>query len=258
MLSRQLSHAAKYLLRLSGYEVRRLPRNRSQLDNVLPDQPQWVNDIITRVQPFTMTSPERIAALCNAVEYITQSNIPGDIVECGIWRGGSVMAAILTLLRLKSIERTFYLFDTFEGMPPPQDIDRPARSLHSAAELMATANKDDLVWAYSPLEEVRRNIRDLGYPSHRIVFVKGRVEDTLPRDAPTEIALLRLDTDWYASTRHELTYLYPNLAPRGVLIVDDYGHWEGARQATDEFISTNKLSILLTRIDYTGRMAIKV
>ena len=169
------------------------------------------------------------------------------------------MAAILTLLHLKSIERTFYyLFDTFEGMPPPQKYRWPARSVRSAAELMANASKDDLVWAYSPLEEGRRNIRDLGYPSDRIAFVKGRVEDTLPRDAPRETALLRLDTDWYALTRHELTYLYPNLAPRGVLILDDYGHWEGARQAIDEFISTNKLSILLTRIDYTGRLAIKV
>jgi hypothetical protein len=168
------------------------------------------------------------------------------------------MAAILALLRHGSIERTIYLFDTFEGMPPPEDIDRTIRSGYSAAEWMAKADKTEMIWAYSPLEEVRKNISDLGYPSERIVFVKGRVEETLPKNAPTKIALLRLDTDWYKSTRHELICLYPLLTSRGVLIIDDYGGWEGARTATDEYISDNNISILLNRIDRPGRIAIKV
>jgi len=74
---------------------------------------------------------------------------------------------------------------------------------------------------------------------------------------PGKIALLRLDTDWYESTAHELKHLYPLLVPGGVIIIDDYGHWEGARKAVDEYITAEKLPLLLNRIDYTGRIGIK-
>jgi len=107
------------------------------------------------------------------------------------------------------------------------------------------------------LEEVRHNLSNVGYPDDRIKLVKGLVEATLPNKAPSKIALLRLDTDWYESTRHELIHLYPRLAQRGVLIIDDYGHWEGAQKAVDEYIRDNNLPVLLNRIDYTGRIAIK-
>jgi O-methyltransferase len=86
----------------------------------------------------------------------------------------------------------------------------------------------------------------------------GKVEDTFPKDTPDKIAILRLDTDWYESTRHELIHLYPKLSIGGVLIIDDYGHWEGARKAVDEYINDNTLRILLNRIDYTGRIAVKM
>jgi O-methyltransferase len=96
-----------------------------------------------------------------------------------------------------------------------------------------------------------------GYDMGRIHFVKGKVEDTIPNGAPSRIAILRLDTDWYESTRHELENLYPRLSPRGVLIIDDYGHWAGCRQAVDEYIHSNKIKLLLNRVDYTGRVAVK-
>jgi hypothetical protein len=83
------------------------------------------------------------------------------------------------------------------------------------------------------------------------------VEKTLPSHAPAQIALLRLDTDWYASTRWELEHLFPRLSRNGVLIIDDYGHFKGARQAVDEHINLHKLPLLLNRIDYSGRIAIK-
>lgn len=257
MLWTAVKRAVKNALKLGGYEIRRVSTNF--VSTSLSDQPKWVNEIIAHVQPYTETSPERIASLCHAIEYITTCNISGDIVECGVWKGGSIMAAILALLRHGSNERTIYLFDTFEGMSPPEEIDRRLPDGRSAAELMANADKTKMIWAYSPLEEVRKNISGLGYPSERIIFVKGRVEETLPKYAPTnKIAVLRLDTDWYKSTRHELIHLYPLLTSRGVLIIDDYGSWEGARKATDEYISKNDISIFLNRIDETGRMAIKV
>jgi O-methyltransferase len=114
------------------------------------------------------------------------------------------------------------------------------------------------VWAYSPLDEVKQNLRDTGYQEDQVVFVKGKVEDTIPRDAPERISLLRLDTDWYESTYHELVHLYPRISVGGVLIIDDYGHWAGARQAMDQYIAENHAKLLLHRIDYTGRIAVKL
>jgi len=229
----------------------------------LADQPQWVNEIIARVRPYTMTSPERIASLCNAVEYVVRCNIPGDIVECGVWKGGSMMAAALTLLRCGEKQRKLRLFDTFEGMSAPTDKDQTrytgGQGMVSAADLLAHSDpsQSENVWARSPLDEVRHNLAGVSYPDHLIEFVKGRVEDTLPTPTVSQIAVLRLDTDWYESTRHELQHLYPHLMRRGVLIIDDYGHWEGARKAVDEYIAINGLPLLLNRIDYTGRIAIK-
>lgn len=109
----------------------------------------------------------------------------------------------------------------------------------------------------SPLDETKQNVFSAGYPKDKIHFIKGKVEDTIPENMPKQIALLRLDTDWYESTKHELTHLFLLLQPNGVLIIDDYGHWKGARKAVDEYIPDKNIRILLNRIDYTGRIAIK-
>jgi hypothetical protein len=108
------------------------------------------------------------------------------------------------------------------------------------------------------LDDVREAVLGVGYPEERIHFVEGPVEQTVPEHAPTEIALLRLDTDWYASTKHELIHLYPRLETGGVLIIDDYGYWQGARQATDEYIAENDVPLLLNRIDVGARIAVKL
>jgi len=113
------------------------------------------------------------------------------------------------------------------------------------------------MWAMAPLDRVRRNVLATGYPAERVHFIQGKVEDTLPANAPDRIALLRLDTDWYESTHHELTHLYPRLSPGGVLIIDDYGHWQGSRLAVDEFFAARAYTPLLGRMDYTGRMMVK-
>jgi O-methyltransferase len=216
------------------------------------DEPQWIHDIVDRVNPFTMTSHERIAALCNATEYIIRSDIPGSFVECGVWRGGSIMAAALTLLRLERADRELYLFDTFSGMTPPTDVDRRRIDGAAASDVLA-----DLFWTPASKEDVIQNLAGIGYPMSRVHLVEGRVEDTIPTSAPLEIALLRLDTDWYESTRHELIHLYPRLASRGVLIIDDYGCWDGSKLAFDEYLAEKQLPIFLNRIDEEGRLAIK-
>lgn len=222
-----------------------------------PDLPLDVVETVDAVRPYTMTSPERLHALVTAVEYVIRAGIPGDIVECGVWKGGSMMAVARTLLKRGRSDRTLCLFDTFDGMPPPADVDRDLHGRSASSLLAAEERETSFVWAVASLTEVRRNLESAGYPTERIRYVQGRVEDTLPAQAPDRIALLRLDTDWYSSTRHELVHLFPRLSPGGVLIVDDYGHWQGCRRAVDEFLEERRIPMLLCRIDYTGRIAVK-
>jgi O-methyltransferase len=212
-------------------------------------------DLCLRVAPYTMTPPPRIYALARAVEHVVAHEVPGEIVECGVWRGGSMMAVALTLLRLGVTDRDLYLFDTFEGMTEPgnQDV---KHSGERAAEVLAGKSRAHYR-AVAPLEQVREAVLGVGYPAAKIHFVQGPVEKTLPENAPDRIALLRLDTDWYSSTKHELVHLYPLLARGGVLIVDDYGYWRGVRQAVDEYVAENDLPLLLNRIDNSVRIAVK-
>ena len=216
-----------------------------------PDYEAQEIAIIRAVAPYTMTSTARVHALIRAVRYIVSNDIPGDMVECGVWKGGSVMAMALTLLGLHNRQRNLYLFDTFAGMTPPgrEDVDylgRPAREVLGEVQCMASQ------------EEVEAAVFATGYDSAKFHFVRGAMEETIPAQAPATVSLLRLDTDWYESTRHELEHFYPRLAPGGVIIVDDYGHWRGARLAVDEYIARNKVRLFLQRIDYTGRIGVKL
>lgn len=213
-----------------------------------PDFDDSTVEIIHRVTPFTMTSAQRIAAVVQAVRYVEARGIPGDFVECGVWRGGSSMAAALAF----STPRTLHLFDTFEGMSAPGDDDRRFDGAPAGA-LIGAAGDDDLIHCCAALDEVKGNLASTGYAGE-VRYIQGRVEETLPERAPERIAILRLDTDWYASTRHELEHLYPRLAPGGVLIIDDYGYWAGARKAVDEYFGGR---MLLNRIDRTGRICVK-
>jgi hypothetical protein len=185
-----------------------------------------------------------------AVEYLVRHRIPGDIVECGVWKGGSIMAAARTLLRLEET-RQLWLFDTFTGMSAPTAEDVSVCNVNAEEDYKAN-------YLRVGVDEVRSHVLSTGYPPEQIRFVEGKVEDTIPAQAPAQIALLRLDTDWYESTRHELVHLFPRLVRGGVLIIDDYGHWQGARKASDEYFAANNVGILLNRIDFSARIAIKL
>jgi O-methyltransferase len=213
-------------------------------------------EVCRHVRPYTMTTPPRLYALMRAVEYVVARGVPGAFVECGVWRGGSMMAVALTLLRSGETGRDLYLFDTFAGMTPPTAED-VKYSGESAADLLAVSPRDSDLWATASLDDVRQAVLGVGYPQERIHFVEGPVEETLPDNAPSEIALLRLDTDWYESTKHELVHLFPHLVRGGVLILDDYGYWQGTRRATDEYIAEHNLELLLNRIDAGARIAVK-
>jgi O-methyltransferase len=220
-------------------------------------------EIIARARPFTMTSDERLQALIDAVRYCERRAVPGAFAECGVWRGGSVLTMILVLQGLGVDDRDIHLFDTFEGMTAPTEedtspLDPPALETWAEAQESGERAWSEL-FSHEVFDEaaVRELLVSTGYPSERLHFARGPVEQTLPEAAPERLALLRLDTDWYESTRHELEHLWPRLSDGGVLIVDDYGHWEGARRAVDEFFATSAAPVLLSRIDYTGRIAIK-
>lgn len=213
--------------------------------------------ILQQVAPYTMTSIERQLALVSAARHIVRSGIAGCFVECGVWRGGSAMAAALAFAQEGDVRRDLHLFDTYEGMSPPTDADREADGT-AAATLLAQQKQGTGVWCYADLNDVQTNMGSTGYPSDRVHFIRGPVEETIPARAPAgPIALLRLDTDWYESTRHELVNLFPLLTEGGVLIVDDYGHWQGARKAVDEYFKGQEKVPFLHRIDYTGRLLVK-
>ena len=245
----------KKITRSYGFEIKRL---RAEEHN-FPDVAPFIVSTYKKVRPYTMTSPERIFSLCEAVKYIQDKHVEGDIVECGVWKGGSMMAVAETLLKAGDTSRNLYLFDTFEGMSPPteNDVDIAGGTAKSLLE-RSDKDKDESVWCNASLDVVKTALSSTGYPSEKIHYVKGMVEQTIPNLVPDKIALLRLDTDWYESTKHEMEHLFPRLSKGGVLIIDDYGHWQGARKAVDEYLEKNNVTILLNRIDYTGRIAVKV
>lgn len=208
-----------------------------------------------RVRERTMTTVERLDALIRAVEHVQRNGVPGSIVECGVWRGGSMMGVALTLMRMGA-ERDLFLFDTFSGMTPPSPADQDFAG-KSAADYLAESDGAGNVWARASLEDVEAGMLETGYPPSRVTYVVGDVLSTIPGRAPESIALCRLDTDWYESTRHELQHLWPRLSKGGILIIDDYGSWAGAKKAVDEYFEEQGLSPYLHRIDIAGRLVIK-
>lgn len=215
--------------------------------------------IVSFVRPYSMTSAERIWSLLQAVSYVEDEQIPGAFVECGVWRGGSVMAMARKLVDLDRTDRDIWLYDTFEGMTAPTADDVEASSGLTAAQLMETTAVGDgnNVWAFATQQDVVTNLRLTGYDTDRFRLVKGDVAVTLAEQAPQEIAILRLDTDWYESTKVSLETLYPRLAVGGVCILDDYGHWIGARKAVDDYFEQLGRRPYMHPIDYSGRVFIK-
>lgn len=245
----------KWVLNKLGYKVTLIEKENPYP----PDLDKDFLNLYEKCKPYTMTSIERMYSLYKAVEYIAINHIEGDMVECGVWRGGSSMMIALTLLKYKNGNRKLYLYDTFEGMSAPTDDDVDFQNKKAEKTFNETLNeKGNSEWCYASIEEVKSNMLLIGYNIDNLIFVKGKVEDTIPQTIPDKIALLRLDTDWYESTYHEMINLYPMLIAKGVLIIDDYGYWQGSKKAIDKFIKDNSLQILLNRIDNSGRIGIKI
>lgn len=251
MLGKIVNTALKPL----GLQVRRTQSTRSIPMHASDDE----RSLVTRFSEYTMTSPERQIGLIEAVWYLDRKGVAGDFVECGVWRGGSMMLAIAARDPRPSIGRRYHLFDTFTGMSKPTEADVRIGDGQKALEIHASRDQGTHnSWAYASLEDVQASFRKEGFSDESLIWHVGKVEDTLadPSSIPEKIALLRLDTDWYESTLLELEVLYPRLQNGGILIIDDYGSWAGARKAVDEYFEDRP--VLLSRLDGAGRLVVKV
>jgi hypothetical protein len=264
-----LAHTTLVLICSSHHEeIGRILDQHGYADHCVMDQarylpPKYLSqtdlDILQAVRPFTMSSVPRVQSLLGAVEYIVRYGVAGSVVECGVWAGGSVMAAALKLLSLGDVGRDLYLYDTFEGMTPPTAADVNSSGDEALEVFAQVADRGEgKDWCYSDLASAQRNVFSTGYPQERFIFVRGDVLRTLPATLPDKIALLRLDTDWYDSTAQEMEHLFPKLVRHGILILDDYNHWKGSQRAVDEYFAKHSIQMFLQRIDDSGVMGVKL
>ncbi len=262
-----LKRIAKRVFKTFGYEiVKKTPLSRFPIE-ISKDEMKFISEILypkrnsSNLVPLSMVTIERLWAVISATKYIVENNIEGDFVECGVWRGGCSIAIARTLKKLDS-EKKIYLFDTFEGMTEPTEFDKNALNSNSAKIKFQNLQKENYnEWCYASLQDVKKSFLKYELTSNA-KFIKGDVSETLKdeKNIPKKISLLRLDTDWYESTKIELEILYPLLKSKGVLMVDDYGHWEGARRAVDEYMNSldSGERPLPWVLDYTGRGYIKI
>ena len=251
-----LKDVIKAALNNFGYDVRKIVENTVPVE-FSKDEMELYNHVFNN--RLSMASAEGLYATMLACKHVIENSIEGDFVECGVWRGGHGIAAA-GLFKLHGVNKKTYLFDTFKGMTEPSPHDVALRGAVKASEKFHENQRDGHnEWCFASRDDVRRNFEAAGLLDETIVFVEGDVLSTLKdaRNIPQTIAVLRLDTDWYESTKYELDTLYPRLSPGGVLIVDDYGHWAGARRAVDEYFKTHGKRPFLNYTDYTVRTGVK-
>lgn len=221
------------------------------------------------VRPYTMLSYERMITLYQQAVHCEKAGVPGGFVECGTWKGGAVAIMALANLRHGDRRRPIHLFDSFEGIPEPdEEVDGEkavgeVRSVGGATRgrlIPVERFYDRFADGVGTLEINRRLMEEIVlYDPAFLRYHKGWFQDTVPRDAAGvgPVAILRLDGDWYASTKVCLEHLYGNVVPGGFVVVDDYGHYEGCRKAVDEFLDREGIRAFLNHIDYAGRYWIK-
>ena len=240
-------------------DARPLKAYKDILPEELPDDRAYAA-IFDKVAPYTMTAREGLEttySLFQAVKYICQNAIAGDIAECGVWRGGSMMLVAYALDYFGDHSRDLYLYDTFTGMTEPSEIDVDFDNVAYRPRWQQITSQGGMMGFGDTLEGVKANLRQTGYPERRMHFIAGDVMETIPATRPSRISLLRLDTDWYHSTLHELENLYDLLVLHGVLIIDDYGWCRGARKAADEFFARQPFKPMMNRVDQGPRLIIK-
>jgi O-methyltransferase len=260
LVPRAVKDRAHRLVRDMGYTLMPIPDPNAipqDLDDRFVEMMQGVQNI----GGFDMKQHTTYAV----VEYVITAGLEGDLIECGVYQGRQVLIMAETLKSYGVDDREIYLYDTFAGMVRPSEEDHKDKNNPEASYRASLARweKGKIAgasnsWKAATVDEVRANVFRSGYPRERFHFVQGDVRRTLPNDNHERIAVLRLDTDWYESTKHELQCLYDRLVIGGVLIIDDYGRWRGCRKAVDEFFSeAGRRTPLLARTGGSERVCIK-
>ncbi|WP_181357544.1 TylF/MycF/NovP-related O-methyltransferase [Stenomitos frigidus] len=215
--------------------------------------------VLQKVRPYSMVPDSGIEFLIRSVQSLFDQQIEGDFVECGVWKGGCAAAIKLAELALQpDSQRLLHLFDSYEGLPPVQPIDGPMAAGWQQAV--------DSPWYFdncaASLEVVQQNFAQLGLLDARVQFYKGWFETTVPefvkRYPETKIAILRLDGDWYESTKVCLENLYPLVSEKGIIIIDDYYAWDGCAVAVHEYLGKHGLNHRIRSIpDFSSAYIIK-
>lgn len=246
-------------LKSAGYHVTNTNKKIHETAIELDDQEvQIILDV--HKNSYSMSSLSRMVNVIKSCKYCVENDIPGDFVECGVWRGGNGIIARKIFERMKS-DKKVYMYDTFAGMTRPTKFDVKSVSKQPAINKFYSQQTDDHnKWCYASLDEVKNNCLNSNLNLNKFKFIKGDVCKTLieKSNLPEKICVLRLDTDWYESTKVELEMLYPILSQKGVLILDDYGNWEGSKKAVDEYFNSKKYKPMLNVVDDTARSAIKL
>ena len=241
-----------------GYHLTRIDGAPSSPIELSDEENKIVNYV--RSNDLSMCSTNNLYTTAIAAKYIAQNNIIGDFVECGVFRGGNAIIAA-KIFKLYKSENKVYLFDTFTGMSEPGQHDIKTSTKSPAQKKYSDSKKEGYnSWAYASIEEVKENFKKLSLLDSNVIFIKGKVEDTLiqANQLPNAICFLRLDTDWYESTKMELEILYEKLIPGGILVIDDYANWNGVKKAVDEFFKKLEPPIFFTLIDEGARIGVKV
>jgi len=236
---------------MTDFQIERKQKRRRLLDFAsrlaeLRDRvaPREFGRLMARIRPFSMMSYARLKGIYKGVCDVINRDIKGDFVECGTARGGCAGLMRLTA-KVRGDDRPMWVYDTFEGLPLPS-VDDPDHELA----------KSRVGQCRGEFEDVRSLFENLGVIENTRL-IKGLFQDTLPETRPESISLLHLDGDWYESTKVCLDHLYDKVTPGGVIQIDDYGHWAGARKALHEFFEARGISVKLTYLDYTGRQFVK-
>tara|TARA_B100001093_G_scaffold114764_1_gene107102 strand:- start:1956 stop:2732 length:777 start_codon:yes stop_codon:yes gene_type:complete len=229
------------------------------LSKNFPETSEFEKELFNICSNYSMTSHDRMFSLMKSLEYVIQNNVEGDLVECGVWKGGNLIV-FQKYVEKFNLNKKIFAYDTFEGMSQPDEIDKTFEGESASIQLDKLEKKNvdrkkNILIADCSLEEVKNNF-EKNTNKNNLICIKGKVEDTLLKDEnlPKKISILRLDTDWYSSTKKELEILYPLLEKNGILLIDDYGYWQGAKKAVDEFFKDKKVTMF--KIDFTGRMII--
>ena len=260
-----IKNAIQNLLNLTGYKLVRLKVKAIEpviAVELTDEEMDMVNSITDgKYGKLTMVSKQRLVATLKSCKYVVENVIPGDFVECGVWRGGNSILAKKVFEHLGSDKRVV-MFDNFTGMTEPTEFDIEVKTRQQAKQMYrySQQGRQNAQRHHPSLEDVKNNCLNAGVDISGMHFVKGDVCHTLDiaENLPSRISVLRLDTDWYESTKKELNILYPIVSRGGVLLIDDYGFWEGSRKAVDEYFAEAERKPLLNVTDCSGRAAIKI